>query len=282
MSAFSGAASDLPASPGAETQRPEPTREAPRPPLINEITIEHGPRDLLGRFFLKADTAARQRGVTLSFGTMEELQQANERNRATWKPLVPLLSPRYNDLGPETAYCILGRNAAGEIVATQAGRIFSWPDTSFYEEARSLRLFYGDPRRQALPGEVCDITAMATKAVSGRVAFSGGGWYRRDFRKRWLAGILPRISRAYAYTRWRTDFTTTVMDKGVFEGGFGRRAGYTNADWVLDWRNTPLGDMYLGFLWMKPEQLLGDLREFLASFDAEVDAVVDNRSAQYG
>jgi hypothetical protein len=186
------------------------------------------------------------------------------------------------DLGPEQAYCILGRNAAGEVVATQAGRLFSWPDTSFYEEARSLRLFYDDPARQALPREVCDVTAMATKAVSGRVVFSGGGWYRPDYRKRWLAAILPRISRAYAYTRWHTDFTTTVMDKGVFDGGFGRRAGYTNADWVLDWRNTPLGDMYLGFLWMDPGQLLGDLREFLKSFDAQVDAVVDHRRAQHG
>jgi hypothetical protein len=254
----------------------------PRPSLITEVTIDHGPRDLIGRFFLKADTAARQRGVTLSFGTMQELQDANDRNRASWKPLVPLLSPRYNALGPEQAYCILGRNTAGDVVATQAGRVFSWPHTNFYEEARSLRLFYDDPARQALPGEVCEVTAMATREVSGSVVFSGGGWYRPDYRKRWLAAILPRISRAYAYTRWRTDFTTTVMDKGVFEGGFGRRAGYTKADWVLDWRNTPLGDMYLGFLWMDPREMLADLAAFLEGFDAQVDAVVDHRRAQHG
>ena len=58
-----------------------------------------------------------------------------------------------------------------------------------------------DPETQALPDETCNVTAEATKFVKGRVVFSGGGWYRPDYRKRWLSGILPRISRAYAYTR---------------------------------------------------------------------------------
>jgi hypothetical protein len=262
---------------------PAQRRPAPkRPELVSEITVDHGPPDVLGRFFLKADTAARDRGVTLSFGTFDELQEINDRNRATWKPLVPLFSTRYNALDPESAFCILGRNRAGEVVATQAARFFDWPDSSFYDAARSLRLFYDDPAARALPGEVCSVSANATKSVTGRVVFSGGGWYRPDYRKRWLSGILPRISRAYAYTRWNSDFTTTVMDKGVVNGGFPQRCGYTNLEWVLDWRNTPLGDMYLAFLWMQPDELISDLRNFLDTFDAQVDAVVDDRRAQNG
>ena len=38
------------------------------------------------------------------------------------------------------------------------------------------------------------------------------------------------------------------MDKGVVDGGFHKRCGYSNIEWVLDWRNTPLGDMYLRVL----------------------------------
>ena len=33
-----------------------------RPNFLDEITVEHGPVDVLGKFFLKADTAARERG----------------------------------------------------------------------------------------------------------------------------------------------------------------------------------------------------------------------------
>ena len=57
-------------------------------------------------------------------------------------------------------------------------------------------------------------------------------------------------------TRWNSDFTTTVMDKGVVNGGFHKRCGYSNIEWVLDWRSTPLGDMYLAFLWMRADELV--------------------------
>jgi hypothetical protein len=271
-------------------ERQDPLRPVPQnarsdrstPSWLRDVTVEHGPPDVLGRFFLKADAAARERGVTLEFAPLHELQRVNDRNRATWKPLVPLFSTRYNDLDPEHSFCILGRNRAGDVVATQAARLFEWPDSSFYDAARSLRLFYDHPEKYALPGETCTVTAEATKFVTGRVVFSGGGWYRPDYRKRWLSGILPRISRAYAYTRWNAKFTTTVMDKGVVNGGFHKRCGYSNIEWALDWRNTPLGDMYLAFLWMQPAELISDLRNFLATFDAQVDAVVDDRRAQNG
>src|SRR6185295_10370389 len=120
-----------------ESRQPRPV-----PALISEIEVEHGPADVLGRFFLKADTAARERGVTLSFAPLSQLQEVNDQNRKTWKPLVPLFSTRYNALDPASAFCILGRNRAGEVVATQAARLFNWPNSSFYDAARSLRLFY--------------------------------------------------------------------------------------------------------------------------------------------
>ena len=53
--------------------------------------VDHGPADLLGRFFLKADTAARERGITLSFGTFEDLvdvNAANTRHLASADPAV--------------------------------------------------------------------------------------------------------------------------------------------------------------------------------------------------
>src|SRR5215470_18667863 len=99
-------------------ERQDPLRPVPQnarsdrstPSWLRDVTVEHGPPDVLGRFFLKADAAARERGVTLEFAPLAELQRVNDRNRATWKPLVPLFSTRYNDLDPEHSFCILGRN----------------------------------------------------------------------------------------------------------------------------------------------------------------------------
>src|SRR6185436_12947507 len=97
---------------------PQSQTSPPRPrPLLSDITVEHGPVDLLGRFFLKADTAARQRGVTLEFGTFRELLQVNAENQDTWKPITSMYDPRYcpRGLEPERAFCILGRDARGEV-----------------------------------------------------------------------------------------------------------------------------------------------------------------------
>jgi hypothetical protein len=247
--------------------------------MITEIEVDHGPRVLLGRFFLKADTAARERGVTLSFGTFDDLVEVNARNTSSWHPLIPLFDPKNGGFDDENAFCMVGRNGQGEIVATQAARLYRWPDTSFYEEARSLRLFYADPARMKMPKERCEISAESTKFVTGDVCFSGGGWYRRDYRKRNLSAILPRISRAIAYTRWHTDYTVSVIAEKVIGGGMADRSGYTNVDWDLRMYDAPPGTVRCAFVWMETNQLLADLADFLVGFDAQVDLGVDQRRA---
>src|ERR1700704_999656 len=100
MSTQPAAARKAPASPSPD---PRSARAAPRPPMITEIEVDHGPRDLLGRFFLKADTAARERGIALSFGTFDDLVEANARNTSSWHPLIPLFDPKNGGFDEENA-----------------------------------------------------------------------------------------------------------------------------------------------------------------------------------
>jgi hypothetical protein len=92
-------------------------------PLLSQITIEHGPPALLGELFLRAEEEIRKRGITLSFATFDELVALNEKHRDSWMPLISIFHPRYCKLTGDNAYCIFGRNAAGDVVTTQAGRI---------------------------------------------------------------------------------------------------------------------------------------------------------------
>ena len=250
---------------------------------LSEITVNHGPADRLGRFFLKADEALQARGITLSFGTFEELVATNAANTDTWHPLIPLFNPKNGPLAPDKAFCLLGRDTAGDVVATQAARLYQWPNTSFFYEAESLRLFYADPARFKQANETCVVTAPSTKFVSGNVVFSGGGWYRRDYRKLSLSVILPRISRALAFARWNSDYTISIMAEKVIKGGMAERCGYTNVDWDLVWTDSPVGaNVRCGFVWMERQQLLKDLGETLARFDdpgPQVDRRVNERRA---
>ena len=101
--------------------------------LPDALTVKHGPAHLLSRFVLEGDKAAREKGVRLrlrhDFG---ELVYVNKQQiaRGSWYRLLDPFNPEYSDLTPENSYWISGENENGEIVLTQAGRIYYWPDST--------------------------------------------------------------------------------------------------------------------------------------------------------
>lgn len=249
------------------------------PPLLSQLTTNHGPIDLLGRFFLCADTAARARGVSLSFASLAELIAVNEQNRDSWLPLFPTYDIRYNTIPADEAFCILGRDRHGKVVASHAGRLFKLTAESFHDLAQSLRLMYEHPDLSKRPGETCEVTAKAARSIRGRVVFSGAAWYHPDYRGKQLSTIVPILSRAYAFTHWNIDYLVAMMSEGVVQGGMTQRTGYTNIDWDIRVTNSPLGDVRFAFMWMEPPQLLEDIARFVARFDGERrDALVQRRA----
>ena len=265
-------------TPTIQRSQSEPQRW-PNTHFLDAARVVHGPADVIGRVFLKAEQALRERGITLSFASFEELADVNRLNRETWRPLLPIFDPDYADLNAGNSYCLLGRDSRGDVVATQGGRLYEWQDTNVFEEARTMRLFYADPKRPAPPTESVVITAERSRQITGQVVFSGAGWYRPDYRKKDLGAILSRVSRALAYTRWKTDATVTLMTEGVFKGGYGDRAGYTNFDWALDLKNFAVGTARTAVLWMPENQMLEDLSWFLDSFGTGSGGRVHNRGA---
>lgn len=255
-------------------------------PLLSDIMVEHGPIDLLGRLFLKADTSARKRGITLSFAPMQDLIDVNRANPETWRPLLPLFDPACGGITDDNSFCILGHNAKGEVVATQAARLYDWADTSFHEEASSLRLFYAEPERLKSEREQVDVTAPVARDLSGAVIFAGGIWYRPDYRNIGLPYILPWLSRTYAYTRWKHDFSCSIMAEEVYKRGMAQRSGYSKADWEVWLRHTPVdpdGQIRCALVYMDSGELLDGAANFLARFDSEIDGRIgERRSHQHG
>lgn len=259
------------------------------------LQIDYGPASLLGRFFLWADSAARAKGVVLSFASLEDLVAVNRENRDTWLPLIPIFDPAVGGITARTGFVLLGRNSNGEVVATQAARLYDWPASCFHDEAASLRMFYANPAPAVERGERCEVTAPSAKAITGRVVFSGAGWYRSDYRGRGLSTLLPRISRAYAYTRWRSDYTISMFADAVLAGGMAQRCGYINVEpAAVDLVDSPMGTVRFAFVWMDADEMLSDLDAVLANAagdeplgaaaggraSAQVDGGVDEGSAE--
>ena len=178
-------------------------------------------------------------------------------------------------LNDDTAFCILGRNAAGDVVATQAARFFDISKSNLQREAESLRLFYGGGQR---PSDVaCSIRASIAEKISGRVVYSGSDWYRPDYRGIQVSAILPRISRAYALARWNTKTTVSFINVGLVKKGIAARYGYTRLEGEVRLQNIFALEFAGVVAWMPRNELIGDLPRFLNNFDAQIDVPAEGR-----
>jgi hypothetical protein len=168
-------------------------------------------------------------------------------------------------------------------VATQAARLFQWDGTDFHEEAESLRLWYSDPRRSKRPGEKIEVTAHDARKLTGQVMFAGGIWYRADYRGLQLPQIIPRISRAYAYTRWKHTYSTSIIVDAVqAKSGMAQKSGYSHVDWAVTLTGSVCGPsetIRCALVWMDTDELLAGVERFMTSFDTEVDTLVYQRRA---
>jgi hypothetical protein len=249
--------------------------------LPNEIRVNHGPRELLGRFFLEADRDAQDRGVTLYLSyDLNRLTEINERNRSTWAPLLPVFDPTLNNISPGSSFLIEGRNPAGDVVATQAARLFDWTGTTLKAELETLRFLYQDPERHARPGERITVTAPTAERITGLVAISGGVWFHPDYRRRGLSKVLPRISRAYAHTLWNTDWSFGLVDPSIVERNLVKAYGYRNSEPLVQIRNSRR-DADAHLISFTAPEMLSELVEHTASNSSAVPSARAAASRKY-
>jgi len=157
------------------------------------------------------------------------------------------------------------RRGPVEVIGRQQGeeealaRLYDWPTTNFHEQATQLRFVYKNPEMDKRPGESISIAAKDAGSLTGRVVFSGAGWYRRDYRSTGLSTVLARVSRACAPTLWDPDYVMTLMAEPIFRGGFAERGGFVHSASAVRWKNSALGDTDLVLVRMTAEEALSDL-----------------------
>jgi hypothetical protein len=230
--------------------------------LPDALTIKHGPAPLLARFVLEGDRAARRLGIRLRLRyDFPELLFINKQQiaRGSWYRLPDNFNPEYSDLTPENSYWISGEDEGGEIVLTQAGRIYYWPESSLEQEARMM--FYAGRDK----GQHCVVTAPAAKSITGIVFCAGSHWIRPDFRGRQFSHLLARLGRAYAVSRWPVDWgmglvAPVLVDKGVAAG-----YGYKHGSRSIFFPASPWGDLEFVVSYLTAPEAYADLANFLAA-----------------
>ena len=250
--------------------------------VLDQIEITRDPRDLLARFFLKAVAAVAARGIALEFATFDELLAVNKANSDTWKPITTSFHPQLGGVDETNGLVVFGRNAKGEVVATQATRLFDWRKTTLRQEAESMRLFYANPERDMRRDEACLVNSPEAGAISGNIALCGAIWYRPDYRGIGLASVIPRFTRAASFVRWEIDEFIALVTAENTAKAFSQRTGFGATSGSITFRNheiLPGKDFETRLARLRPMQLVDDLFGFMLDFSAQVDPAVNQRRA---
>ena len=228
--------------------------------LLDQITLTHGPHELLSRYFPLADAAARDWGLRLRLRSdFAALIALNRDNADTWPPLPPIFDPAHSNLRIDASFWLEAIDDRGDTVMTEAARFFDLSGTNVVDELRSLRIYYENPAPHLAAGECIEIDAPAAMVVRGRTMHGGAVWVRPDWRRNGLIRIISRITAAYAHTRWNTGFTWGLVEPRLHALGVSRAYGPHDAAEGVMLRLAFRGDLPAVLIWMKTDALLADL-----------------------
>lgn len=251
-------------------------------PVREHLAIKQQPEELLRCFFDACFQRLTEAGLTLEIASFSQLHRLNRDHRASWRPLLSTFQPTLGGARDDSGCVFFGRNASGEVIATQAVRLFNWSDTNFKREAESLRLFYRVPEIGARPGERCVVTARNAAAVSGRLAMSGAGWYRPDYRGRKLGHFLPRMSRVLAYASGHIDGGFALFSDDNVTKRLPFRAGFKNVEpgvRMCHSRSFPDGELRMWLGHQSSDDIIRDVYRCLVDGLPQIDTRVAQRRA---
>lgn len=248
--------------------------------FLDQVEIHHGPAPLLGRYVLYADSTTRKNGVQLSIEPISLLTEINEKNRDSWTPLMPGLDVKHSDLDNTNSICIVGRNSDGEIVATQAARLYDLSNTTLKDAAENLSIYYRNPSSHASAGENCRMHAWMGTMLRGQAGYSGATWVRPDNRGKRLVQILPRLARTLATGKWGPDFVFGLMEQKLVLGGVLGLNGFRNHEWSMEFSSPAIGTYKFALLWEKPSDVGEGVEEFLSAASGDIRDIQPTRRAQ--
>jgi hypothetical protein len=236
---------------------------------LRGFEVGEGPRALLASYLALAERNARAAGLRLVFhSNFENLIELNRTHKDVWPPIPPIFDPRHSAINAASAVWLQGLDDHGETVVTHAVRLFDLPGT-LDDELRSLRVFYADPAPHLAAGERFEVMGDSAKHITGRTVHGGAFWVHPRRRHEGLASAIPRITRAYAYARWKPEFIWGFVEQRMHFGGLTRAYGpYRSTDTIIcdiDWRRGTV----IWLVWMTGDDMLDDIAELVGHETSE-------------
>lgn len=174
----------------------------------------------VARFLQVYDAAAAKEGIKVSIGFDFHEYVSITETTPTKKRTYPNFRPDRSPIQAGEGYWIIGVDKDNAVAITDAARLYDLSGSNLAEHLQSLKAFYANPARHAHPQDRCTCTAASATKITGKVAYHGDLWVRKDFRGRGIAKITAGIAHGVSFAMWAPDFLCSLvgrfsLDKGL-------------------------------------------------------------------
>lgn len=173
----------------------------------------------VSRFLRVYDDAAAQKGIKLSIGFDFHEYVSITRGLPTKRPTYPNFRPDRSPIKPGEGYWMIGVDKDGDVALVQAARLYDLSHSNFAEHLESLKAFYADPTIHAHPQDRCTCIAPSARKITGRVAYHGDFWLRKEFRGQGMPTIMAAILRGVSFCMWGPDFLVGLAERWLLDKG---------------------------------------------------------------
>lgn len=171
------------------------------------------------RFLQLYDVVAAKAGIKLLIGFDFRDYVSIMRAIPTKSPIQPTFRPDRSAIKSGEGYWIIGLDKKKEIMLSDAARLYDLSESNFAEHLQSLKAFYADPIIHAHPEDRCTCIAPSAKKMSGKVAYNGELWVRKDFRGEGIAQAITRIAHSLSFAMWAPDFLCALVARWRVDKG---------------------------------------------------------------
>jgi len=246
--------------------------------FLEQLIIDYGPLDFLGRFFAAATDHLSELGLELRIGRLEDAYHVHQANLESWKSYPPMLNPTIALVRETDCFSLICVNQAGTPVAVIAGRLYS-PEATLADVISNQRFVFGDAD-PATSSIRFNSTTEKIASVKAPFSYIGALWVHPQMRGAKLARILPPIARSYCLAIWNIRFDLGLASLEMTRAGIAAVYGYTEV--AESFCATGLDDDHDVegcFMWMDRSALLEHAALTLTTHFSKVDRSVINRAA---
>ncbi|QQN65465.1 hypothetical protein JIR23_06860 [Bradyrhizobium diazoefficiens] len=165
------------------------------------------------------DDDAAQKGIKFLIGFDFHEYVLITRATPTKSPTNPNFRLDRSQIEAGEGYWIMGVDKNNDVIGVEAARLYRLSHSNFAEHLESLKAFYADPTRHAHPQDRCICTAPAAKKITGKVAYHGDLWVRRDFRGQGIRRIITRITHAASFALWAPEYLCALVARWTLDKG---------------------------------------------------------------